>query len=263
MSAIPGWTNTVDNLAQSFGNMWVTICDMRAAIQNIQVNCCPSGCDGVVLSLIASFDITTNYLTVYVNGTIPSNFTQCAGNTTIRITDAAGSSITVTYDMIAYLNFIGGYPISLTSTIINTALNLTVEIEPCLTDVTTGTTCQSCLEQHLSNQATCPSVTLTPAFDQITYSFTALTGNFTYTLELWNAAITSVVSVQTLVSTGGLQSGLFTGLSDNTTYNLRVTILPTGCSTCDVVTCNFIEISTLAYPCLTITDLVVTASIPE
>ena len=263
MSAIPGWTNTVDNLAQSFGNMWVTLCDMRAAIQNIQVNCCPSGCDGIVLSLIASFDSTSNYLTVYVNGTIPSNFTQCAGNTTIRITDTTGNSITVTYDMISYLNFVGGYPISLAGTILNTTLDLMVEIEPCLTDVTTGTTCQSCLEYNLSNQATCPNVTLSPVFDQISYSFTAATGSYTYTLELWNAAMTSVIAVQTVVSTGGLQSGVFTGLTDGTTYNLRISILSTGCLTCTLLNCNFIETATLAYPCLAVLDLVVTVTISE
>lgn len=263
MSAIPGWTGTVNTLAQSFGNMWVTLCDMRAAVQNIQANCCPSGCDGIVLNLIASFSSETNYLTVFVNGTIPSNFTQCTGSTTIRITDSAGNSITVTYDMIANLNFVGGYAISLASTIINTSLDLTVEIEPCLTDTSTGTTCQSCLEYYLSNQAICPNVALTPLYDQITYTFAADPSPLTYTIELWNALLTTLISTQTIVSTGGTQTGVFTGLTNGTTYNIRVKIVSTGCLTCTELNCNFIETTTSAYPCLAITDLVVTASIPE
>lgn len=263
MSAIPGWTSTVDNLAQSFGNMWVTLCDMRAAIQNIQANCCPSGCDGILLNLTALYNSETQFLTIYVNGTIPSNFTQCTGSTLVRITDSAGNSITVTYDMIANLNFISGYAIGLASTIINTSLDLTVEIEPCLTDTSTGTTCQSCLEYHISNQAICPNVSLIPLYDQITYSFTATTGNYTYTVELWNELMTTLISSQTIVSTGGLQTGVFTGLTDGTTYNIRVKIASTGCLTCTELNCNFIETTTIAYPCLAILDLVVTVSITE
>jgi hypothetical protein len=262
MSAILGWNNTVDNLADSVGNLWITICDMRSAIQNIQANCCPSGCDGISLSLIASFDSVTQYLTIYVNGTIPSNFTQCTGNTTVKVTDSAGNSVTFTYDMIANLNFLGGYAISLASTILNTTLDLEVEVEPCLRDNSTGTTCESCLEYYVSNQAVCPNVTTSPLFDQITYNFTAPVGNYTYTIELWNALMTSIVSTQTVVSTGGLITGSFTGLTDGTTYNIRIKIVTTGCTGCSEVTCNFVEVTTLAYPCLAITDLVVTASIP-
>jgi hypothetical protein len=243
--------------------MWVTLCDMRAAVQNIQANCCPSGCDGIVLNLIASFSSESNYLTVYVNGTIPSNFTQCTGSTIIRITDSAGNSITITYDMIANLNFVGGFAILLASTIINTSLDLTVEIEPCLTDTSTGTTCQSCLEYNISNQAICPVIGLTSLYDQITYTFAAAPGAYTYTVELWNELLTTLISSQTIVSTGGLQTGVFTGLTDGTTYNLRITIISTGCLTCIPLNCNFIETTTLAYPCLAILDLVVTVSITE
>jgi hypothetical protein len=262
MSAIPGWTNTVDNLAQSFGNMWITICDMRAAIQNIQANCCPSGCDGISLNFVASFNSVTQYLTIYVNGTIPTNFTQCTGSTLVKVTDSAGNSVTFTYDMIANLNFLSGYSISLASTIINTTLDLTIELEPCLKDISTGTTCESCLEYMISNQPVCPNIAAVAAFDEIVYNFTSVAGNYTYTIELWNETMTSLISSQTIVSTSSvLHTGTFTGLLDGTVYKIRAKVVATGCTSCSEVICNFISQTTLTYPCLAVIDLVVTASI--
>jgi hypothetical protein len=235
---------------------------MRAAIQNIQANCCPSGCDGIILDLVAVFNSDTQYLTIYVNGVIPSNFTQCTGNTTVRVTDGAGNSVTFTYNMISNLNLLSGYGIPLAGTLLNTTLDLMVEVEPCLTDTSTGTTCKSCLEYNISNQAICPILSLGPLYTEITYAFGAAAGNYTYTVELWNALMTTLISTQTIVATGGPQTGSFTGLTDDTTYNIRVKVSSTGCLTCSEITCNFVEITTLAYPCLTIIDLVVTASIP-
>jgi hypothetical protein len=88
-------------------------------------------------------------MNVVVNGTIPSGFTQCSGSTVIKISDSTGNSITVTFDLIGFLNAPGGFAVNLASTIINTALDLTIEINPCLTDGTS--TCESCLDYVYSN----------------------------------------------------------------------------------------------------------------
>ncbi len=63
-SGLPGWAPSVANEAQSVGNMWLVINDIRQAIKTIQLNCCPTGCDGIELIMTANLD--TSFVTVYV-----------------------------------------------------------------------------------------------------------------------------------------------------------------------------------------------------
>jgi hypothetical protein len=261
MAAIPGWSNTVDNLAQSFGNMWITLCDIRSAVQNIQVNCCPTGCSGIVLNLFASLNLDTNYLSIYVNGTIPPELTQCTGNTMIKITDSSGNSITTTYDMIANLNSLLGYGIALNGTLINTALNLTIEIQPCLTNLSTGTTCESCLEYVLINTPACPVTSIVPLFNSATFGFTSAAGTFTYTVEVWDALFSTLISTYTIVTTTAAgQSVTITDLEGSTTYGVRLTVVATG-STATPVICPFTTFTTYPDFCYPPSAIIVTASV--
>lgn len=254
MSSIPGWTVTVDNLAQSIGNMWLTICDLRSAVRNIQINCCPTACSGISLALMATYDSGSQILNVIVNGTIPSGFTQCSGNTIIKISDSTGNSINVTFDLLTYLNDPAGYPVGLGPTILNPALNLTIEIEPCLTDGTS--TCQSCLEYVYYNTPNCPIVTLAAGATNVGYSFITQSGNYTYTVEVYDTTGTILIGSNTIISTGITPiTGFITGLGGSTPYKFRVKVIPTGCSTCDLITCPFQNFETVFVPCVPVGDL--------
>jgi hypothetical protein len=249
MASIPGWAPVVNNLAQSFGNLWLTVCDMRAAIRNIQQNCCPSGCDGINLTMIAIQ--SPDVLSVYVNGIIPAEFLECAGSTIITLTDSAGASITVPFSLITYLNNPTGFPISLSSTPINQSLNITVTIEPCLQSRTTETRCESVLSYLVVNSPLCPSLTLTAGSENIAYSFTTPVGNYTYTVELWNSTNTVMIASQVQTSTGVTTlTGDFTLLTPETAYNVRVKVQPTACPECDPTVCPFTPVSTNVNACL-------------
>jgi hypothetical protein len=248
MSAIPGWSTTVSTLAESIGNLWLTICDMRSAIQNIQVNCCPTACSGITLSLFGIYESAPQIMNVVVNGTIPSGFTQCSGNTIIKISDSTGNSISVPFDLIGFLNAPGGFAVSLASTIINTALDLTIEIDPCLTDGTS--TCESCLSYVYSNSPSCPVVTLLALETTVQYDFLTQAGNYTYTVELYDATGTILITSNTYISTAAVPvSGTLVGLGGGTVYKFRITVVPTSCSACPTVTCPFTEVETLPVPC--------------
>jgi hypothetical protein len=43
------WVTNVQNLAQSINNLWLTVCDIRAAIKIIQTNCCQVNCDDIII----------------------------------------------------------------------------------------------------------------------------------------------------------------------------------------------------------------------
>ena len=250
MSSIPGWTSTVNNVAQSIGNLWLTICDMRMAIRNIQLNCCPTACDGIELSINAI--LVSNILSVYVNGTVPVGFVQCNSlGTTITITDSNGNSTTFTYDLLAYINNPTGYPANLSGTGLDISLDLTIVIQPCLIFTETGTTCQSYLSYILSNSALCPAFTLSSTMTTISYNFTSSAGSYTYTIELWdNAGVTLIVNQTQVISGVNPVSGMFSGLTAGTTYKIRTTIVATACVECTPVVCPFTPVTTVAPPCL-------------
>jgi hypothetical protein len=243
MSSIPGWNVEVSNLGDAFTNMWLTICDMRSAIKFIKTNCCPSGCDGISIDMYAS--IVGDTVTIFFSGTIPAGFNQCAGSTQLTITDSASNSVTQNFNLISNMNVLTGYSLNLESTPINTALDLTFQITPCLTNPTENVTCQSEVSYVLVNTSTCPLITITANDYQIGYLFTAITGAFTYTIELWNATNTMMISTQTQPVTGPLPvNGIFSLLTPGTNYNIRVSIVPTACLECTPTICPFVPAAT-------------------
>lgn len=248
MASIPGWASTVLNLAQAFGNMWLTICDMRNAIANIQANCCPSGCSGNELSLTAT--MSGSVLNIFVNGTITPGFSQCTGSTSITITDSNGNSVNTTMDLIGYLNNISGFPVNLASTPINTALDLTIVITPCLRDGATDTTCESILTYTVINNPLCPSLVLTALETSISYSFISASGSYTYVVQLWDNAGAVMLSSNTAVTSGvSTVTGTFSALTAGTTYMIRISVVATACMECTPSLCPFNIVSTTPAPC--------------
>lgn len=253
MSAIPGWVNTVQNLADSINNMWLTICDLRAAVTNIQTNCCPSGCDGIVLGLTSELDGSD--LTIWVNGTIPVGFTQCAPSflTSVTVTDQSGNTVYYTIDIIGVLNNPGGTLFDLSVTPINTSDNLSITVTPCLTK--DGNVCNYVLNNIIANIGLCPAMTYNATDTTIAYSATVLVGGTaTYTVQLYDSSGTVLIASQATVITAPPATplaGTFSGLTESTIYKVRVVIT----SGSNLTTCPFATVATLAPACPPPTDV--------
>lgn len=230
MGQIPGWVNNVQNLADSITNIWLTICDLRAAVINIQENCCPSGCNGITIGMNATLD--ANIITIYVTGTVPPNFVQCppTGTATYTITDGNGLVRTYTglqgYDIITNINSPTGVSLDLSSTGLDTNTNLTIQMTPCFYDAVTGTTCQSQITYVVASSIPCPVLITVPIGNEITYSANIVsTATATYTVELYTNSPFALVNTDTQTLTGPtVLSGTFTGLLYATTYKLRIVI---------------------------------------
>jgi hypothetical protein len=260
MSAIVGWINNVNNLASAINNIWLTICDLRSAVRNIQINCCPSGCDGIEIVMVAS--LTGPTLTVYFSGTIPSGFDECSplGNT-FKITDSLGASITTTIDTINYLNAPGGFPINIGSTPLSLVADMTITSDVCYTNSSTGNTCQFCLTYTLINQSNCPQLFISsaPLGDGITVTFNPTAVPGTYTVEVWNSTITAVITTQSqLLNVYGPAVYNISGLSPATTYNVRLLITQGDKTT----TCGYSVITTAPTVCIPPTSVVAEISYP-
>lgn len=246
MGSIPGWVSSVTNLADSITNMWLTICDMRAAVQYIKTNCCPSGCDGIELTLSAVTVAPAN-VRIYINGIIPASFAQCSGlGTLFTISDSLGGSITAYIDVIANLNNLAGVLIDLSGTPVNPSSNLTVSAVICLKDNVTGTTCSYTTSYFINNEASCPIVTLSTTSNSIGYSYTVISGSGIYTVQLYDNAGTTLIAQNVNAVTGPATiTGVFTGLASSTIYKTRV-LITVGDST---TTCPFTPATTLPGLC--------------
>lgn len=107
----------------------------------------------------------------------------------------------------------------------------------------------------------CPSISITPSFNNVSFSFPELGGSITgYTVHVLNAAGNTVIATKTPTPSGGTVADSFTGLSAETDYNLRLTI--TAGARSQVCTMN--EFTTAALPtCDAPTSLNVTIEAEE
>lgn len=243
MASIPGWDNAMLTLSSAINNMWLTLCDIRSAVKNIQLNCCPTACNGIELIMFAN--ITGPNLSIFVNGTIPSGFANClSAGALITVIDDTGGSMTTNMDIIAFLNNPSGYLINLPTPPINLASNLHIKIDACLINSSTGTTCQRLLEYTVINQANCPLMVYTPTQTSIAYSGTTISGTNTYTVELWDNTGTTLISSQVQVLTApDPLSGIFAGLVINSLFRVRVKITNASMIT---TTCPFTSVALVA-----------------
>ena len=246
MGSLPGWINPATNLADSINNMWITICDLRAAVRNIQENCCPSGCDGIELAISAVVEAPST-LRIYITGTIPTGFIECGGAaTSFTISDTLGNSTTQLISVTTVLNNPAGVTVNLGATPVNPSSNLKIEANICLCNATTNAECCNYICYDLNNEVACPVITLTPDVTSIAYSFGALVTG-TYTIQLYNNAGTVLISQNiTAVVAPAIVTGTFTSLTSSTPYKIRV-LITVGAST---TTCPFTPTTTLPGPCL-------------
>ncbi len=70
MSNIPGWENSPTTVADSIGNMWLTVCDMRGALDQVLNTCCFSICNYLEFGYDAIWDVDGNFVDItFINYT--------------------------------------------------------------------------------------------------------------------------------------------------------------------------------------------------
>lgn len=97
MSGIAGWKSTVSTVADSLTNLWITICDMRAAVADIKANCCSANCDSIVVDFLPTITDNGTILKIFFSGytSIPSGFADCnISGSPLTITDGLGGVYT-------------------------------------------------------------------------------------------------------------------------------------------------------------------------
>jgi hypothetical protein len=254
MNNIPGWVPTVQNVAESINNLWLTICDMRSAIQTIQLNCCPTLCSTINVALTITVDTQINFA---FTGTIPTEFFEC---------NPLGTSFTIVGD--GYSGVVppflvkprigGTYSINIPPGL-NVNADFSVTANLCLQN-SEGSECQSVLAYNYTSIISCPTVTIVPSVTSLVWSFlNATSAPIYYKAELFNSAGTTVVSSTTISNPAiGTVTQTISGLSASTSYKLRISY---SIDNRTFTQCPFSSIVTLSPGCTEIETESITTEI--
>ena len=218
MSSLPGWVSAANTISETITNLWLTVCDMRGAISDIQTNCCGSLCSSISVNL--SVTVTTQ-LNFFLSGIIPAGFTECNPvGTSFTIVGDGFSGIAATFSVPPRIGT--SYGIAIPAGL-NTNANFTVTANLCLQDEN-GSECQSVLSYTYTSTLACPTVTLTPGDTTVAYSFLNSVANpIYYNVQLFNSTGTTVVQTQLKSNPAiGSVTGTFTGLIAGQGYQVRV-----------------------------------------
>lgn len=243
MSGLTGWVATPATAADSIKNMWITINDMRKAVQtrfspSVYANCTAAG---IVVNFNTYVDIPNNRITLYFLGncTIPDGFYDKDGNgASLRIEDGSSTrNVYTTYINVSQANkSVSGITIDLTQTNINLYTTLTLILTYSLTNG--SLVCSGTISNTVTASASpCVALTLTPL------STTSFTGSFTiplvnkninYTVTTYSDAgcATPVSGSAVTYSNPSISNQTYTvtGLNAATTYYVRMAVVIGGLS---------------------------------
>ena len=259
MQDITGWNSTVSNLAQSFNNAWLTICDLRNSVQFILDNCCSTDCGSVDIGIQATIISATEIRLDFV-GSIPGTFIDASPSSTIVLTDSSGGgpqTINNVPVVGTYFNPSQPYNITLSSGVsgnndINIAMTLRVE------DPAQGLTCETIVQAVALGLDSCPDLLVSSlAFTEAFLTFTWNGSPTLVTLELLSVTNAVLQSQVISVATGQTYNPSFTGLTPNTQYSVRLVI--------NGENCDSVPFTTLQEVCTgpTLTDVTVDPDNPS
>ena len=167
------WNTTVTNVAESLQNLWLTVCDIRAAVKLIQESCCKVSCEDIVVDFTYKWvteDKNVSLVLYFLPRTnVPAGFYDCGdtgpanvgpGNI-FTVTDANGNE----YEIPVGIHFrfkdtqmvtgaimtdptyqVNGYSIDMTNpNSVDIATQLTITSNVCFTDGTN--TCIKCVNK--------------------------------------------------------------------------------------------------------------------
>jgi hypothetical protein len=243
MSGLTDWVASPTTAADAIKNMWITINDMRKAVQtrfspSVYVNC---GAAGIVIDFNTYMDIPNNRITLFFLGncTIPDGFIDTDANgASLRITDGSSTpNVYTTYVNVSQANkSVSGITIDLTGTGINLYTTLTLLLTYSLTNgsLVCPVTSTPLTKTVTSTGSPCVALTLTPL------STTAFTGVFTpavvgssrivtYSITTYsNADCSTAISGSTVSYVNPTQNSLSynvtSGLTTATTYYVRMSV---------------------------------------
>ena len=239
MGVLPNWNTTPIDLADSLTNSWLTIMDIRDAVEDLQTNTTPKTCDQVTFdakcSLIDSFGIVTGVRILFTDTKLPSSSWKDCDKLGAKITikDSSLNTLVKHAPVYQYLEDDDGFLITSLGSL-DTTSNFDVTIDYCFTD---GVSQCSKTETHtLANSTACPTVVLSTATDVgFKIDVSGLNTSLAYQLAIIvEDSAGTQVQVDRPTVTSATWAKVVTGLGSGTTYSVYAEITSKGgqVSTC-------------------------------
>lgn len=158
LSSYPGWNPVVTNLAQSFQNLWITVCDMRGVIQSLKDCCGQADCSSFLLGFTAAANEDRSQVTLFFTGStvVPPGFTNCVvTGSKVTIADTSGHVYTAYVDLLTAQSDVDGIPFTVSGASLNPGQPYTITVEGCVTK--DGKTCSKTATYTVA--VPCPVIT--------------------------------------------------------------------------------------------------------
>ena len=248
MGSLAGWTtqNVFRNASHAIGNIYIMICDIRAAVKNIKETCCTAGCSQVSITMTTSLDSVSQDLTLYLTGSIPVSFSDCGSGSLLIVTDGYGAVYQTFIPLKANIN--GIVTVSLMGKGLNLATDLSVSLRSCLYDQVTQSQCADCHDYTVRSTTLCPSLLVIPTTTTLSWSFTNTVANATFTVDLRSTYNVPIASQTQANMPAGPVSGIFSSpdVEPGTSYIMVVSVTINGVTT----TCPSNIVTTISTPCI-------------
>jgi hypothetical protein len=142
VSSLPGWNASSTTMASAVQNLWVVLCDMRAAIFDLKTTAGATDCSSFILNFSAAANEARTTVTLFFSGTtvVPAGFANCtAQGSKVTIKDTSGKTFTGYVDLIAAQTDIDGITFTVSGAALNPSSNYTVTVEGCV--IKSGNSC--------------------------------------------------------------------------------------------------------------------------
>ena len=147
ISGLSGWVPTSGNalsgtLAGAVKNLWVVLCDMRAAIYDLKTVAGTTDCSAFLLGFTAAANEARTEVTLFFSGStvIPAGFANCsAQGSKVTIKDTGGRTFVGYVDLVAAQTDTDGITFTVSGASLNAGQNYTVTVEGCVSK--SGNTC--------------------------------------------------------------------------------------------------------------------------
>lgn len=249
LNTIPGWITSPVKLSDSVNNMWLTLADIREAVEYVQNNALANSCSDIFLNFRATSIISAgnDIITIFTDGStgFTDSWKQTGVDSLITVLDSAGNSTTFTADLINLISDPTGLAADITASSVDLTLDLIITATTSFINTDTNTTCEKDYVYNISANVNCPAVVLTLGFSDVTYQFTTVSG-YEYAVSVYLAGGSIPIAAQSIANPGTTIVNTITGLLEFTDYELEISITNTAKST---IACPRIAFKTLIQVC--------------
>jgi hypothetical protein len=229
MGMIPGWAlqSNYSTAADAINNLWLTVCDLRAAVDNILNTCCNDSltCNSTSVSF-GTISIASTNLSVPLLGTTSPGAVDCPGGIALSIVDKFGNTYIVSPvpAIVASLNS-APITVALGATGVESWSDLDIILTYCIEN-TNNIACTGSISSSFLNPGMLPTLTYntsTPAAIYFQFTNPATIVGVTYYVQLYADDEVTLIQTKTFVNpiTTPLTDG-FLSLTSGTDYKIRI-----------------------------------------